>query len=51
MHLTDSGRETIVRVRTERTAMLADRIGRLDAPHRTALEAALPALEALVRED
>lgn len=51
VHLSPLGRETIVRVRTERTAMLAERIGRLDGRQRAALEAALPALEALVRED
>ncbi len=51
VHLSDEGRETIVRVRTERTAMLAERIDRLDDDQRAALESALPALEALVREE
>lgn len=51
VHLSESGRETIVRVRTERTAMLAERIERLDPSQRAALAAALPALESLVRED
>lgn len=50
IHLSDAGRDAIERIRTERTAQLAERLERLDADQRAALEAALPALEALVEE-
>jgi DNA-binding MarR family transcriptional regulator len=50
VQLSESGRATILRVRTQRTAVLANRIDRLDVDQREALEAALPALEALVEE-
>jgi DNA-binding MarR family transcriptional regulator len=50
VQLSEEGRATILRVRTQRTAMLATRLDRLDPGQRQALEAALPALEALVEE-
>jgi DNA-binding MarR family transcriptional regulator len=46
-----AGRETLSTVRSERTASMARRLGRLDTAQRTALVAALPALEALVADD
>ena len=48
VELSDRGRAMIHELRTERTAMLAERIDRLPPEHRDALERALPALEALV---
>lgn len=50
VQLSEEGRATILRVRTQRTAVLASRLDRLDGDQRRALEAALPALEALVQE-
>lgn len=50
IHLSDAGHDAIRRIRTERTASLAQRIDRLDPTQRAALEAALPALEILVEE-
>lgn len=50
VQLSEEGRATIVRVRTQRTAVLASRVDRLDSDQRRALEEALPALEALVEE-
>jgi DNA-binding MarR family transcriptional regulator len=50
IHLSDEGREVIRRIRTERTASLAQRLDRLDPGQRAALEAALPALERLVED-
>ncbi len=50
VNLSDEGHAMIGRVRTERTALLAERLDRLDAAQRAALEAAIPALEALVQE-
>ena len=47
VQLSDKGRATIAELRTERTAMLAERLDRLTPEHREALERALPALEAL----
>lgn len=47
VELSDKGRATITELRTERTAMLAERLDRLEPEHREALERALPALEAL----
>jgi DNA-binding MarR family transcriptional regulator len=46
-----AGRETLSTVRSERTASMARRLDRLDTAQRTALVAALPALEALVADD
>jgi DNA-binding MarR family transcriptional regulator len=46
--ITDAGRETLARRRAVRAAVLAERLDALDAPTRAALEAALPALHALV---
>ena len=48
VELSEEGRATIETIRTERTAMLAERLERLTPEHRAALEQALPALEALV---
>ena len=50
IRLSPTGQELIGRIRTERTASLAQRLDRLDAEQRAALEAALPALERLVEE-
>ena len=50
IHLSEAGHDAIRRIRTERTAALAQRLDRLDAEQRAALEAALPALERLVEE-
>jgi DNA-binding MarR family transcriptional regulator len=49
--LSPAGVETLVRIRSERTALLGARVARLTDEQRTALVAALPALEALVEED
>jgi DNA-binding MarR family transcriptional regulator len=46
-----AGRDLLATVRTERTASVARRLDRLDPAQRTALIAALPALEALVADD
>ncbi|GAA4839172.1 MarR family transcriptional regulator [Actinomycetospora corticicola] len=48
VELSADGRAMIERLRTERTAMLAERLERLPEDQREALAAALPALEALV---
>ena len=48
VELSDKGRAAIVELRSERTAVLAQRLDRLTPEHRDALERALPALEALV---
>ena len=50
IHLSEAGHEAIRRIRTERTASIAQRLDRLDPQQRAALEAALPALERLVEE-
>ncbi|PVZ03443.1 MarR family transcriptional regulator [Actinomycetospora cinnamomea] len=50
IELSDAGHEAIRRIRTERTASIAQRLDRLDPEQRAALEAALPALERLVEE-
>lgn len=47
VELSTEGRSMIERVRTERTAVLAERLERLAPEHREALTAAVPALEAL----
>jgi DNA-binding MarR family transcriptional regulator len=49
--LSPAGVETLARNRSERTALLGARVARLTQEQRTALVAALPALEALVEED
>ena len=46
-----AGAEALARVRSERTALLGARLARLTDEQRTALTAALPALEALVTDD
>jgi DNA-binding MarR family transcriptional regulator len=48
VELSAEGRSMIERLRTERTALLAQRLDRLSQEHREALAAAVPALEALV---
>lgn len=48
VELSEKGRATIADLRVERTAILAERLDRLEPAHREALEAAIPALEALV---
>ena len=50
INLSEAGHDAIRRIRTERTASIAQRLDRLDAEQRAALEAALPALERLVEE-
>jgi DNA-binding MarR family transcriptional regulator len=49
--LTDAGREELVTVRRARADLLHRRLETLDAGHRAALEAALPALDALLAAD
>ena len=48
VELSPQGRAMIEQLRTERTAVLAERLARLAPEHREALAAAVPALEALV---
>jgi DNA-binding MarR family transcriptional regulator len=48
VELSPAGRSMIEQLRTERTAVLAERLARLAPQHREALAAAVPALEALV---
>jgi DNA-binding MarR family transcriptional regulator len=48
VELSGAGRAMIEQLRTERTAVLAERLARLAPEHRRALAAAVPALEALV---
>jgi DNA-binding MarR family transcriptional regulator len=48
VELSAQGRAMIEQLRTERTAVLAERLARLAPEHREALAAAVPALEALV---
>lgn len=48
VELSAEGRAMIEQLRTERTAVLAERLQRLAPEHREALAAAVPALEALV---
>ena len=50
VELSPEGRAMIERLRTERTAVLAERLERLAPEHREALAAAVPALEALVAQ-
>lgn len=49
--VSDDGRAKLREVRSQRTALVARRLDRLDAEQRAALEAALPALEALIVSD
>jgi len=46
--LTEEGARTLERIRSERTALLGARLARLTPAQRAALDAAIPALEALV---
>ncbi|MER8184842.1 MarR family transcriptional regulator [Kitasatospora sp. NPDC094015] len=48
--VTAHGRETIARIRLERSQLLAERIGQLTAEQQDALLAALPVLELLAEE-
>jgi DNA-binding MarR family transcriptional regulator len=48
--LTGEGRRAVEDVRRRRDAVLAERLSRLSAPDRAALEMALPVLEALAEE-
>lgn len=49
--VSDAGRLRLREVRSHRTALIARRLDRLDGAQRDALEAALPALEALLIPD
>jgi DNA-binding MarR family transcriptional regulator len=49
--VSEAGRQMIDTIRSERTASLARRLDRLDPEQRAALDAALPALEALVDDE
>jgi DNA-binding MarR family transcriptional regulator len=49
--LTDEGQRLLRRVRSRRTAWLAQRLGELDASEQAALEAAVVPLTHLLRED
>jgi DNA-binding MarR family transcriptional regulator len=49
--LSAEGADRLAEVRSHRTALVARRLARLDAAQRTQLEAALPALEALLVDD
>lgn len=49
--LADAGRELLEHVRSERTAMLAERVSRLSQEQYEILIAALPVLEQLAEED
>jgi DNA-binding MarR family transcriptional regulator len=49
--LTPAGAVALARIRSERAALLAARLARLDPDQRHAIEVALPALEALVAAD
>ncbi|MBN1173600.1 MAG: MarR family transcriptional regulator [Micromonosporaceae bacterium] len=49
--LSDEGIAALVRIRSERVALLGVRLGRLTREQRAALEAAVPALESLVSAD
>lgn len=49
--LSDSGAERLNEVRTTRTALVARRLTRLDQAQRAAIDAAMPALEALLVDD
>ena len=49
--LSDDGERRLTQVRSHRTALVARRLGRLDAEQRACLLAALPALEALLVDE
>jgi DNA-binding MarR family transcriptional regulator len=49
--LSDAGERRLSEVRSHRTALVARRLGRLDADQRASLAAALPALEALLVDE
>lgn len=49
--LSDEGERRLAEVRSHRTALVARRLARLDDEQRAALEAALPALEALLVDE
>jgi len=49
--LSDAGERRLAQVRSHRTALVARRLGRLDAAQRASLQAALPALEALLVDE
>lgn len=49
--LSAEGRRRLAAVRTQRTALVARRLARLDAEQRDAIQAALPALEALLVDE
>ena len=49
--LSDDGERRLTQVRSHRTALVARRLGRLDAEQRASLLAALPALEALLVDE
>ncbi|WP_224388062.1 MarR family winged helix-turn-helix transcriptional regulator [Pseudonocardia sp. ICBG1293] len=49
--ISTAGRDRLREVRSQRTALVARRLDRLDADQRAALEAALPAIEALIVAD
>ncbi|MGD9530457.1 MarR family winged helix-turn-helix transcriptional regulator [Pseudonocardia sp.] len=49
--ISDEGTRRLAEVRSHRTALVARRLARLDGPQRAALEAAMPALEALLVDD
>jgi DNA-binding MarR family transcriptional regulator len=49
--LSDTGVRVLAEVRTRRTALLDARLSRLTPTQRAALEAAVPALEAMVADD
>ena len=49
--LSDDGERRLAQVRSHRTALVARRLGRLDAEQRASLLAALPALEALLVDE
>lgn len=49
--LSERGADTLREVRSTRTALVARRLARLDAEQRRAVQAAMPALEALLVDD
>jgi DNA-binding MarR family transcriptional regulator len=51
VELSPAGVKVLTEVRSRRTALLDARLARLTVEQRTALEIALPALEAMVKED
>lgn len=51
LHITDTGRQQLERLRTERSALLTELLATLDPAQRAALESALDALESLAKVD